>query len=66
MKRRAFTLVEVVLAILIISGIMTVLLYFYHRAAQVRQAALEQVRTWMLQAAPQVQAPASRRGSGGE
>ena len=42
MKRRAFTLVEVVLAILIISGIMTVLLYFYHRAAQVRQAALEQ------------------------
>lgn len=31
-----------------------------------RQAALEQVRTWMLQAAPQVQAPASRRGSGGE
>lgn len=44
MKRRAgaFTLVEVVLAILIISGIMTVLLYFYHRAAQVRQAALEE------------------------
>src|SRR5688572_13706474 len=44
MKRTkdAFTLVEVVLAILIISGIMTVLLYFYHRAAQVRQAALEQ------------------------
>lgn len=44
MKRgaKAFTLVEVVLAILIISGIMTVLLYFYHRAAQVRQATLEQ------------------------
>lgn len=44
MKRgtNAFTLVEVILAILIISGIMTVLLYFYHRAAQVRQAALEQ------------------------
>jgi type II secretory pathway pseudopilin PulG len=38
----AFTLVEVVLAILIISGIMTVLLYFYHRSAQVRQAALEE------------------------
>lgn len=43
MKRAAFTLVEVVLAILIISGIMTVLLYFYHRAAQVRQAAIEEV-----------------------
>lgn len=42
MKRSGFTLVEVVLAILIISGIMTVLLYFYHRAAQVRQAALEE------------------------
>jgi type II secretory pathway pseudopilin PulG len=42
MRRAAFTLVEVVLAILIISGIMTVLLYFYHRAAQVRQAALEE------------------------
>src|SRR5688500_544852 len=44
MKRTkdAFTLVEVVLAILIISGIMTVLLYFYHRTAQVRQAALEE------------------------
>jgi len=40
--RAAFTLVEVVLAILIISGIMTVLLYFYHRSAQVRQAALEE------------------------
>lgn len=42
MKRAAFTLVEVVLAILIISGIMTVLLYFYHRSAQVRQAALDE------------------------
>jgi type II secretory pathway pseudopilin PulG len=41
-KGAAFTLVEVVLAILIISGIMTVLLYFYHRSAQVRQAALEE------------------------
>ena len=41
-RNRAFTLVEVVLAILIISGIMTVLLYFYHRAAMVRQAALEE------------------------
>ena len=41
-SRSAFTLVEVILAILIISGIMTVLLYFYHRAVQVRQAALEQ------------------------
>ena len=38
----AFTLVEVVLAIMIISGIMVVLLYFYQRAAQVRQAALQQ------------------------
>src|SRR5687768_2765680 len=41
-RRSAFTLVEVVLAILIISGIMTVLLYFYHRAAMVRQAALQE------------------------
>jgi type II secretory pathway pseudopilin PulG len=40
--RSAFTLVEVVLAILIISGIMTVLLYFYQRAAMVRQAALQE------------------------
>src|SRR5688500_5469790 len=40
--RRAFTLVEVVLAILIISGIMTVLLYFYQRAAHVREAALQE------------------------
>jgi len=39
---RAFTLVEVILAILIISGIMTVLLFFYQRAAQVRQAAMEE------------------------
>jgi type II secretory pathway pseudopilin PulG len=42
LRKTAFTLVEVILAILIISGIMTVLLYFYHRAAQVRQAALEE------------------------
>ena len=42
MKRKAFTLVEVILAILIISGIMTVLLYFYQRSAQVRQAVLEE------------------------
>lgn len=41
-RAHAFTLVEVILAILIISGIMTVLLYFYHRAAQVRQATLEE------------------------
>ena len=41
-RNRGFTLIEVVLAILIISGIMTVLLYFYHRAAMVRQAALEE------------------------
>ena len=40
--RRAFTLVEVVLAIMIISGIMTVLLYFYQRAAHVREAALQE------------------------
>lgn len=40
LRRHAFTLVEVILAILIISGIMTVLLYFYHRSVQVRQAAL--------------------------
>lgn len=39
---RGFTLVEVVLAILIISGIMTVLLYFYQRAAEVRQIALQE------------------------
>jgi flagellar M-ring protein FliF len=31
-----------------------------------RQAALEQVQTWMLEAAPQVQAPASTRAGGGE
>jgi type II secretory pathway pseudopilin PulG len=41
-RRFGFTLVEVVLAILIISGIMTVLLYFYQRAAMVRQAALQE------------------------
>jgi prepilin-type N-terminal cleavage/methylation domain-containing protein len=42
MRRAGFTLVEVILAILIISGIMTVLLYFYHRSAQVRQAVIEE------------------------
>ena len=41
-RERAFTLVEVVLAILIICGIMTVLLYFYQRAAEVRQTTLEE------------------------
>lgn len=41
---RAFTLVEVILAILIISGIMTVLLYFYQRTAQVRQSALDEAQ----------------------
>lgn len=39
---RAFTLVEVILAVLIISGIMTVLLFFYQRSAETRQAALEE------------------------
>jgi type II secretory pathway pseudopilin PulG len=43
-RSRAFTLIEVVLAILIISGIMTVLLYFYQRAAEVRQIALEEAQ----------------------
>jgi prepilin-type N-terminal cleavage/methylation domain-containing protein len=42
MKRRAFTLVEVILAILIISAIMTVLLYFYQRSVEVRQNVLEE------------------------
>jgi hypothetical protein len=37
-------LVEVILAILIISGIMTVLLYFYQRTAQVRQSALDETQ----------------------
>lgn len=37
-----FTLVEVILAILIICGIMTVLLYFYQRSAEVRLKALEE------------------------
>jgi type II secretory pathway pseudopilin PulG len=39
---RAFTLVEVILAILIISAIMTVLLYFYQRSVEVRQNVLEE------------------------
>ena len=39
---RAFTLVEVVLAILIISAIITVLLYFYQRAVEVRQTVLDE------------------------
>ena len=39
---RGFTLVEVILAILIICGIMTVLLYFYQRSAEVRLKALEE------------------------
>lgn len=43
-RRHAFTLVEVILAVLIISGIMTVLLYFYQRAAMVRQTALEEAQ----------------------
>lgn len=43
-SRGGFTLVEVVLAILIISGIMTVLLYFYQRAGEVRQKALEEAQ----------------------
>jgi prepilin-type N-terminal cleavage/methylation domain-containing protein len=42
-KRRAFTLVEVILAILIISAIMTVLLYFYQRSAEVRQTVIQEV-----------------------
>lgn len=42
--RSAFTLVEVILAILIISGIMTVLLYFYQSTAQVRQSALDEAQ----------------------
>ncbi|HTG44624.1 MAG TPA: hypothetical protein VK633_08845 [Verrucomicrobiae bacterium] len=42
-RAAAFTLVEVVLAILIISAIMTVLLYFYQRAVEVRQLVLEEV-----------------------
>ena len=41
-RARGFTLVEVVLAILIICGIMTVLLYFYQRSAEVRLKALEE------------------------
>src|SRR5262249_33239003 len=41
-KSNAFTLVEVILAILIISAIMTVLLYFYQRSVEVRQNVLEE------------------------
>jgi type II secretory pathway pseudopilin PulG len=41
-QSRAFTLVEVILAILIISAIMTVLLYFYQRSVEVRQNVLEE------------------------
>jgi type II secretory pathway pseudopilin PulG len=41
-KFHAFTLVEVILAILIISAIMTVLLYFYQRSVEVRQNVLEE------------------------
>lgn len=41
-RRVAFTLVEVILAILIISGIMVVLLYFYQRTAEVRRIAMEE------------------------
>jgi type II secretory pathway pseudopilin PulG len=37
LRRSAFTLVEVILAILIISAIITVLLYFYQRASELRQ-----------------------------
>jgi len=40
--RRAFTLVEVVLAILIISAIITVLLFFYQRSVEVRQTILHE------------------------
>src|SRR5436190_4923127 len=39
---RAFTLVEVVLAILIIVGILVVVLYFYQQAAEVRRKALNE------------------------
>ncbi len=41
-QSRGFTLVEVILAILIISAIMTVLLYFYQRSVEVRQNVLEE------------------------
>jgi len=41
-RPRAFTLVEVILAILIISAIMTVLLYFYQRSVEVRQIVLDE------------------------
>lgn len=42
MGQRAFTLVEVVLAILIIVGIMSVLLYFYQRAAETRELVMKE------------------------
>lgn len=41
-SRSAFTLVEVILAILIILGIMGVLLFFYQRASELRHAALQE------------------------
>ena len=41
-RRAAFTLVEVILAIIIISGIMVVLLYFYQRTAETRENALRE------------------------
>src|ERR1051325_1038777 len=41
-KLKGFTLVEVILAILIISAIMSVLLYFYQRSVEVRQTILEE------------------------
>ena len=41
-RRSAFTLVEVILAIIIISGIMVVLLYFYQRTAETRENALRE------------------------
>src|SRR5678809_1493328 len=40
--QRGFTLVEVILAILIISAIITVLLYFYQRSVEVRQTVLKE------------------------
>jgi prepilin-type N-terminal cleavage/methylation domain-containing protein len=40
--KRAFTLVEVILAILIISAIITVLLFFYQRSVEVRQTILRE------------------------
>lgn len=40
--RRAFTLVEVILSIIIILGILAVVLYFYQQAADVRKKALDE------------------------